>query len=315
MRIVLTGLDGSLLDAQTNSYGAARQALSALERRSIPLIPVSRRTRAQLEEIRQQLHLEHPFISEDGSALYLPEHYFPESILDRSWRHQPPYYAQILGLPYTRLRQILQVVREQYQLDLVAFGDWTVEELAVALGIPVAMAHLAQNREYSEIFRYSGDLDRLQQALAQQEQTLEGYRLQLQPLSPFPQLNQWYLTGKSIPAKMAMTTEVDPGAVAGEEATSRRWGGQMQGAQTAVHILLECYQRHLGSVVALGIGSRPADVAWLKLTDSRVVLPSLHLNQVWSEAGENWHLAELPGPEGWNEAVLMWLEETDHGDE
>ncbi len=294
MRVVVTSVDGSLLDPETQGCGPARQALAALERRSIPLILASQRTRAQLEEIRHQLHLEHPFLSENGMAIYLPEQYFPESILDQTWQHQPPYYVRALGLPYANLRQILQAIRAELQVDLVGFGDWRTEELAVALGITPKAAELAQDREYSEVFSYAGDPERLQVTLQNQEQDLGGFRFELKPFAPamaWPtsDLSQWFLTawatGQEVESALSMATR----------------------------ILLSCYQRHLGTVVSLGIGSRPEDRGFLAHVRRRVVLPGPHQDQVWTGEEEGWRRAELPGPEGWNEAVLTWLEETDHG--
>ena len=292
MRLVLTSLDGSLLDLESNSYGAARQALAALERRSIPLVLYSLRTRAQLEHVRRQLRLEHPFICEDGSAVYVPEHYFPAGILDERWQHRPPYYVYALGLPYARLRSILQQVRQDSRLDLIGFGDWTASELAAATGIPLEEAERAQQREYSEIFSYSGDPETLREAFAQQEANLTQHLLRVRQLH-FSSLPQWYLTGWVQPV-------TEPHFSPGEEAVRR---------------LLDCYQRHLGPVQALGIGCSPPDVAFLRWVERKVVLPSPIADSLWSEALPQWQLAQLPGPEGWNEVVLTWLEETDHGGE
>jgi predicted mannosyl-3-phosphoglycerate phosphatase (HAD superfamily) len=302
MRLVLSSLDGSLLDPQSNSYGAARQALAALERRSIPLVLYSLRTRAQLEHLCRQLRLEHPFICEDGSAIYVPEHYFPAGILDERWQHRPPYYVCALGLPYPCLRHILQQVRQDYHLDLIGFGDWTASELAAATGIPLEEAERVQKREYSEIFSYSGDPARLREALAQQEATLTQHLLRLHQLH-FSDPSRWYLTGWR---RTTLTSE--PSSLPGEQ---------------AVRLLLDCYQRHLGPVRALGIGCSPPDLAFLRWVERKVVLPSPIADSLWKEAVRlggpevqtQWQLARLPGPEGWNEVVLRWLEETDHEDE
>jgi len=217
MRLVLTSLDGSLLDLEFNSYGAARQALAALERRSIPLVLYSLRTRAQLEHVRRQLRLEHPFICEDGSAVYVPEHYFPAGILDEQWQHRPPYYVYALGLPYSRLRSILQQVRQDFHLDLIGFGDWTASELAAATGIPLEEAERAQQREYSEIFSYSGDPETLREAFAQQEANLTQHLLRVRQLH-FSSLPQWYLTGWMQP-----TMAAEPNWLPGNRRCSGCW--------------------------------------------------------------------------------------------
>ncbi len=293
MKIVLTSLDGTLLDPQTNSYGAARQALLALERRSIPLILISYKSRAQIEVIRNQLHLEHPFIAEAGTALFVPEHYFPASIFDDSWQHSPPYYVQMLGLPYDQLRQILQAIRTQLQVDLVGLGDWTAPELAMTLGVSETEAQQIQDRSSSEIFNYSGDPERLRTALVEQERQFPGYQLYLQQLlskslAALEPKDPWYLTG------------------------GRRTAGES--LRQATQLLLKCYQNHLGTLTALGIGSTSHDLGFLELVHECIVLPGPDYESLWLQAQANWQLAQLPGPEGWNEAVLAWLEEINSDD-
>ncbi len=286
MRVVLTSLEHALLDPQTSSYGAARQALAALERRSIPLILISSSPRAQVELTRLALELEHPFITEGGMALYVPEHYFPDSVLDKSWIHRPPYYVQALGVPYEQLRQMLRALRLLLQADMVGYGDWTDAELAVNLGCSVEVAHLNRQREYSEIFNYGGDPMLLQQAAAGLA-TDNGSPLRLRAIELSATRSQWLLTA---------SLEPDP-------------------LQTAVQILLKCYQDHLGSgEISLGIGSELQDSSFLVVTKTAVALPSPYVQSLWAQARDSWRLAELPGPAGWNDVVLTWLEETD-GDE
>jgi mannosyl-3-phosphoglycerate phosphatase len=286
MRVVLTGLETGLLDRQSGSYGAARQALAALERRSIPLILISSYPRAQVDPVRLALELEHPFITEGGMALYVPEHYFPQSVLDPSWRHCSPYYVQEFGVGSEHVRQMLKPLRMMLQSDLVGYGDWTAVELALWLGCSVEMAQTARQREYSEIFSYTGDPMLLQQAAAGLV-TEGGSPLRIRPIETSAPQSQWILSASHHP---------DP-------------------LQEATRILLQCYQDHLGVVeTSLGIGSEPQDSSFLVLTKTAVALPSPQVQSLWAQARDNWQLADLPGPEGWNDVVLTWLEETD-GDE
>lgn len=273
MRVIFTDLDGSLLDADSSSFGAARPALDALERRNIPVILVSSRTRAELEELRQTLRLDHPFICEDGAAAFVPLEYFPASILDESWSQREGYAYREMGFPYAHLRRVLKDVRAELQADIVGFGDWTEGELASTLGVPLAVAHLARQREYSEIFAYAGDRSRLETAV-------HRHHLQLKPLK-LPYLeSSWYLSG-----------DVDEGA--------------------AVQVLLGCYQAHAGLVRSLGLGDALSDAAFLSRTDTSIVLPGPQADALWAKRQPTWQKASLPGPAGWNDAVLDWLAATD----
>ncbi|MEO0852269.1 MAG: HAD hydrolase family protein, partial [Cyanobacteria bacterium J06648_11] len=233
MRVVFTDLDGSLLDADSSSYGAARPALDALDRRNIPVILVSSRTRAELEELRQALELDHPFVCEDGAAVFIPIDYFPASILDESWSRREGYAYREMGFPYAHLRQVLKDVRAELQADIVGFGDWTEGELASTLGVSLEVAHLARQREYSEIFAYAGDRHRLEDAVRR-------HHLQLKPLRTAHLEGNWYLSG-----------DVDRGS--------------------GVQVLLDCYRAHAGLVQSLGLGDALTDASFMRLTDASVV--------------------------------------------
>src|SRR5215469_2449579 len=62
MDLVFTDLDGSLLDAQTYSWHAARPAIECLDKRGTPWILVTSKTRAEVEFWREKLGHRHPFI-------------------------------------------------------------------------------------------------------------------------------------------------------------------------------------------------------------------------------------------------------------
>ncbi len=74
--IVFGDLDSSLFDAETYSWEVAQEALHALRIRNIPLIPVSSKTRAEIEPLRFRLGLRHPFVTENGGGLFIPKGYY-----------------------------------------------------------------------------------------------------------------------------------------------------------------------------------------------------------------------------------------------
>ena len=77
--IVFTDLDGTLLDHETYEWQPARPALDTLRERGIPLVLVSSKTLAELEDYRTQLRLKHPVVAENGAAIDVPDEYFPET--------------------------------------------------------------------------------------------------------------------------------------------------------------------------------------------------------------------------------------------
>ncbi|MGE3154417.1 MAG: HAD-IIB family hydrolase [Nitrospiraceae bacterium] len=152
--VVFTDLDGCLLDGITYSWEPAREALATLQARHIPLVLVSSKTRAELEAIRSQLQLPHPFVSENGGAVFSPEGYFsisPDEAVQRD-----DYEVIELGTPYALLRQALRELEQAVGVQLRGFGDMSVEEIAERTGLCEAEVHLARQREYDEPFLIEG---------------------------------------------------------------------------------------------------------------------------------------------------------------
>ena len=74
--IIFTDLDGTLLDHKTYAATKARQALLCLKKNNIPLIICTSKTRPEIEFYRQKLRISHPFIAENGGAIFIPKGYF-----------------------------------------------------------------------------------------------------------------------------------------------------------------------------------------------------------------------------------------------
>ena len=74
--LVFTDLDGTLLDHHNYNFTAAIPSLRALEWLQIPVIANTSKTFAEMLELRAKLNNKHPFITENGAAIYIPENYF-----------------------------------------------------------------------------------------------------------------------------------------------------------------------------------------------------------------------------------------------
>ena len=70
--MVVSDLDGCLLDAETYAYDAARPALARLASAGWPLVLCSGKTRAEMGILAQSLGLAQPFIVENGGAIVFP---------------------------------------------------------------------------------------------------------------------------------------------------------------------------------------------------------------------------------------------------
>lgn len=161
--VIFTDLDGTLLDARTYSFEPALPALGLIREKGVPLIFVSSKTRAELEVWRRRLENRHPFISENGGGIFIPEGYFPFPV---EGERSAGYQVISLGMPYDAIRQRFSVLRARLGISVKGFGDMTVEELAALTGLPPDDARRAKQRDYGEPFLFEKrPEERLMQAI------------------------------------------------------------------------------------------------------------------------------------------------------
>ena len=149
-KIVVTDLDGTLLDSRTYSFEAARPALKALKRESIPLVLCTSKTCAEVEWWRAQLANQDPFIVENGGAVYIPRGYFPFSV--PAALHRGDYEVIELGAPYQVLLAALASAAQEAGCRVVGFHSLSVAEVSLRTHLPIHQAELAKQREYDEPF-------------------------------------------------------------------------------------------------------------------------------------------------------------------
>lgn len=139
--IVFTDLDGTLLDHDTYSHEAARQALDALRARTIPLILASSKTAAEIAPLRAQLGFDHcPAIVENGAGL------LPPGALDGAETESD----------YKRLRDIVDQAPDVLRQSFRGFADLGVRGIIAATGLSEPAARLAGQRRFSEPGLWSG---------------------------------------------------------------------------------------------------------------------------------------------------------------
>lgn len=133
-RIVITDLDGTLLDAESYSFEPARPALRRLRDENVPLVLCTSKTRAETERWRQSLNVDGSYIVENGGALFVDGR------------------CIVLGSPIVELRAVLRDASAAAACPVRGFGDMTIQEIAVRCGLPEDQARLAAAREFDEPF-------------------------------------------------------------------------------------------------------------------------------------------------------------------
>ncbi len=158
-QIVFAAVEGSLLDSATHSWAAAAEALGELARRQVPLVLVSRGTRAQLEPLRRKIEHIHPFMTESGGALFLPDGYFALRLEGavRAGR----YFCMPFGRPYAEAITASEEIAEEAGASIVGYSQMSPRDgtrgqyrrtLAWKRSGP-------RQREFSERFFFAGGAD------------------------------------------------------------------------------------------------------------------------------------------------------------
>jgi mannosyl-3-phosphoglycerate phosphatase len=155
--IIYTDLDGTLLEHHTYSFQEALPALGEIKRRKIPLILCSSKTRGELEEYQRRLKIKHPFISENGGAVFIPKGYF--SKLKNGLKVKGKYLIREWGTPYEKLRKRLVEVSRKFGVKVVGFGDLKTKQIASMFNLPYKEARLAKKRDYDEPFYFLEEIE------------------------------------------------------------------------------------------------------------------------------------------------------------
>jgi mannosyl-3-phosphoglycerate phosphatase family protein len=149
MIVIFTDLDGTLLDRDAYAWDPAKPAVRLLRDRGLPWVLVTSKTRAEVEHWRRVMRNDHPFVVENGGAIFVPAGYFGN--IPGATR-QNGNNVTVRGEPYDKLIAVLERASLASQCRVRGFHDMTAEEVAAACHLPVEQAVLAKQREYDEPF-------------------------------------------------------------------------------------------------------------------------------------------------------------------
>ncbi len=153
--LVVTDLDGTLLDHDSYSFAPAAAALATIRERKIPLVLCSSKTRAEMLPLQAELGISGPFICENGAGICT----VTGAGVD----------LEALAPPRSEVLAQLRVLREQEGFRFTGFADMSVEQVAQNTGLSLSAAALAAEREFSEPLRWEDS-----------EQNLERFRCLLE---------------------------------------------------------------------------------------------------------------------------------------
>lgn len=158
--LVITDLDGSMLNHHNYAMDAAIPAVRLLQKKNIPIIFNTSKTFAESIALQQALQIDAPLIVENGSAIYLPLSQFKEEpqCLDAACQLslQKDYWCIQLGKSQADIRQILDSLslpENSYQL----LSESSVQQVMQLTGLTEADAQQAMHRNYSEPLLWLAD--------------------------------------------------------------------------------------------------------------------------------------------------------------
>ena len=269
--LIFSALEGALVDARTDSYSGAEDALSELERRKIPYVLLTSRTREEIENIRKDLGHNHPFITENGGGIFFPDGYFSLKIpgVVRTAR----YLSIAQGRPYAEVCEALDDIAEECSVGVAGFHHMSLREIADNTGMKPRKAELARAREFDEPFYFTSADDK---AITRFVEAARAKGFDARRGKTF-----WHFSSKCDTARALRTVA--------------------QLFRDATHIKL----------TLVGIGSSDLDLPWLRAVDLPVLLPSTGEAppapaQIAANPGRSKAIVmgDAPGAAGWNRAIL-----------
>ena len=159
--VVFTDLDGTLMDHDSYDVAPAQAALEALAARSIPVVPVTSKTRTELEPLMARLGLSGPAIAENGAVIMNTN-----GSLDTADARE-------------KIALALDAFPKNIRKAMICFRDMEIEQIATATGLTHADATRAAAREASEPFMWQGDAPPLTTLTEILGETLEKFDLRL----------------------------------------------------------------------------------------------------------------------------------------
>jgi mannosyl-3-phosphoglycerate phosphatase len=274
--VVVTDLDGTLLDHDSYAWAEAKPALMSLRARGIPVVPCSSKTRAEMRVIARALDLDGPFIPENGGAVVWPRR--TDATPPPGARQDDSEWVSPMGVPVERLCPAFDDIRSSLGLDLVSVASLDASEIAQRTGLTIEAAERARAREWSVPFFCPRTLTVLEDAA---------------------------LREAAIDRGLAVTTGGRFFHLVGP-------GGKRQAVQHLRRRLEDASGRTLTLVV---LGDAPNDADMLSVADIAIVVPGANLEMTRQTAAlvDGCRVAPAPGPRGWNLAMQALLRDLDEG--
>ena len=273
--LIFTDLDGSLLDHYSYSFEPARSLLGVLEKDNIPVVCCSSKTFDEIICLRQSLENRHPFIVENGAAIYIPHEYFTnlEGYVNDDSCLQPNakegYDCISFCEPRSHWNTLVDSVGQEYSGQFKTFMQLGEEGISAATGLSIQEAVLANKRGFGEPVQWLGD-----------ELTEKRF------VDDLHSLGVVVLKGGRF---LHVSGAVDKGK--------------------ALQSLLSIYHNYTVSPIeSIAVGDGDNDIAMLEAADKALIIRSpSHAIPILQRENKVW-ISEEYGPSGWDQGIRSILD-------
>jgi predicted mannosyl-3-phosphoglycerate phosphatase (HAD superfamily) len=153
----------SLIPVRGRSLPGLDEFTAALDHEAIPAVWLTARSRLQFDEARRKHGHTHPYIAEEGCAVYLPEDYFhlrPASDASRTKKDATLRLGRFTCIPIAEAlpaaAEAVQTLSQDTGVPVVTLRSLSPRELVQNTGLPQKEAELARQRDFDEVFFFAG---------------------------------------------------------------------------------------------------------------------------------------------------------------
>jgi len=155
-----------LIPLRGRSIPGLDEFTATLDHEAIPAVWLTSRSRLQFDEPRRKFSHTHPFIAEDGCAVYLPEDYFhlrPGAGASQTKKAATVRLGRFTCIPIAEAlpaaAEALQTLSQDTGVPVVTMRSLSPRELVQNTGLPQKEAELARQRDFDDIFFFAGASD------------------------------------------------------------------------------------------------------------------------------------------------------------
>jgi len=261
--LIFTDLDGTLLN-ENYTFKDAIPALKLIKDKKIPLIFCTSKTEPETKIYKKKTKINHPFIVENGGAIFIPKNYFDFKFHYNKIKNN--YFVVELGTSYRVLKKFVDKIKKQIKCEIIDFSQMNIKLIAKETGLTLNEAKLAKKREYS--FEYKIRNGNIKEVIG----AIKKYKLN-HTMNFTKGKKYHYIMGKNDKAK-------------------------------AVKILTKLYRQKYKNIFTIGLGDSFNDLSMLKVVDKAFLIRNKEGYDKYLKQIKNIKKINIAASKGWNKAIL-----------